>query len=246
VDRWPAEKRVQERRPKMLVKYWMKQKIATVKETDSLQRAIMLMRENQQLMLPVMNNGDLVGVITDRDVKRASASDATALEIHELAYLIARITVADVMTRDVITIPLDYTLEEAAAQLLINNISGAPVVDTTGKLVGIITQREIFLALLSLTGFGKKGIQIAVEVDDRPGSIKEVTDVVRNAGGRLVSLLTSYERVPPGHRRLYVRAWAVDRDRLPSVLEEIKQKAKLLYYVDHRENKREEFVRTET
>ncbi len=230
----------------MLVKYWMKQKIATVKETDSLQRAIMLMRENQQLMLPVMNNGDLVGVITDRDVKRASASDATALEIHELAYLIARITVADVMTRDVITIPLDYTLEEAAAQLLINNISGAPVVDTTGKLVGIITQREIFLALLSLTGFGKKGIQIAVEVDDRPGSIKEVTDVVRNAGGRLVSLLTSYERVPPGHRRLYVRAWAVDRDRLPSVLEEIKQKAKLLYYVDHRENKREEFVRTET
>ena len=166
----------------MLVKYWMKQKIATVKETDSLQRAIMLMRESQQLMLPVMNNGDLVGVITDRDVKRASASDATALEIHELAYLIARITVADVMTRDVITIPLDFTLEEAAAQLLINNISGAPVVDSGRKLVGIITQREIFLALLSLTGFGKKGIQIAVEVDDRPGSIKEVTDVVRNAG----------------------------------------------------------------
>lgn len=230
----------------MLVKYWMKQKIATVKETDSLQRAIMLMRESQQLMLPVMNNGDLVGVITDRDVKRASASDATALEIHELAYLIARITVADVMTRDVITIPLDFTLEEAAAQLLINNISGAPVVDSGRKLVGIITQREIFLALLSLTGFGKKGIQIAVEVDDRPGSIKEVTDVVRNAGGRLVSLLTSYERVPPGHRRLYVRAWAVDRDRLPSVLEEIKQKATLLYYVDHRENKREEFVKTET
>ncbi|MEW6137249.1 MAG: CBS and ACT domain-containing protein [Thermodesulfobacteriota bacterium] len=230
----------------MLVKYWMKQKIATVKETDSLQRAIMLMRESQQLMLPVMNNGDLVGVITDRDVKRASASDATALEIHELAYLIARITVADVMTRDVITIPLDFTLEEAAAQLLINNISGAPVVDTTGKLVGIITQREIFIALLSLTGFGKKGIQIAVEVDDRPGSIKEVTDIVRNAGGRLVSLLTSYERVTPGHRRLYVRAWAIDRDRLPSVLEEIKQKATLLYYVDHRENKREEFVKTET
>lgn len=228
----------------MLVKYWMKTNVAMVDETDPLQRAITVMRERLQPLIPVTYDGALVGVITDRDVKRASASDATALEIHELAYLIAKLTVRDAMTRSVITIPPDYTLEEAAAQLLINNISGAPVVDDKGKILGIISQREIFLALLSLTGFGKRGIQLAVEIEDRSGTIKEVTDVVRNHGGRLVSLLTSYDRARPGHRRLYVRAWAVDRDGMQAMVEEIKKMAVLLYLVDHRDNRREEYVQS--
>lgn len=229
----------------MLVKYWMKQNVATVDEADPLQRAITVIRERQQPLIPVTKGGRLVGVITDRDVKRASASDASVLEIHELAYLIAKLTVADAMTPGAITIPHDYTLEEAAAQLLINDISGAPVVDENGRILGIISQREIFLALLSFTGFGKRGIQLAVEVEDRSGSIKEVTDVVRSHGGRLVSLLTSYDRARPGNRRLYVRAWAVDRTSIQAMVEEIRRKAILLYLVDHRDNRREEYVQVE-
>lgn len=240
----PKIRQVLERSNEMLVKYWMKRDVTTVDEADSLQKAIIVMRETGQPLLPVLKEGNLVGVITDRDLKRASASDATALEIHELAYLISKITVGEVMTRNVITVPADYTLEEAAAQLLINNISGVPVVDEEEKIVGIISQREMFLALLSLTGFGKQGIQLAVEVEDLPGSIKEVTDLVRSRGGRLVSLLTSYERARSGRRRMYIRAWAIDRTMIQEMLDDISEKATLLYFVDHRDNKREEFLQS--
>jgi acetoin utilization protein AcuB len=233
----------------MLVKYWMKRHVTTVDEGDSLQKAIAVMRETGQPLLPVLKEGDLVGVITDRDVKRASVSDATALKIPELADLTAKITVGDVMTRSAITVPPDYTLEEAAALLLVNNISGVPVVDDEGGIVGIISQRQMFLALLSLTGFGELGIQLAVEVEDHPGSVREVTDIVRSRGGRLLSLLTSYERARSGHRRVYVRAWArawdIDRTAIPAMLEDIRNKATLLYFVDHRDNSREEYAQSE-
>jgi len=80
--------------------------------------AAKLLKENNIRGLPVMKNGKLVGVVTDRDLKRASASDANTLDIHELLFLIEKIKVKEVMTKDPITIPLDYTIEEAASVLL--------------------------------------------------------------------------------------------------------------------------------
>ncbi len=226
----------------MLVKNWMRKGVITLDVDDSMHKAVGLMREYRPPLLPVMKEGGLVGVVTDRDLKRASASDATALELHELLYLTAKIRVEDIMTKNPITIPPDYTLEEAAAKLLVNNISGMPVVDEHDKIVGIISKQEIFLALISLTGFGKRGIHLAFDVEDRPGSIKEVTDVIRDYGGRLVSLLSSYERARAGNRRLYVRAWAIDRSKVPDMLDDLRKVATLLYIIDHRDNKREEYI----
>ena len=95
-----------------------------------------------------------------------------------------------------------------------------------------------------LHGFGKRGMQLALEVEDRPGSIKDVTDVIRSYGGRLVSILTSYEKAAPGHRRLYVRAWAVEREKLPQMEADLRSKASLLYVVDHKEGTRREFIQS--
>jgi universal stress protein A len=83
---------------------------------------------------------------------------------------------------------------------------------------------------------------MAFRVEDRPGSIKEVTDVIRSHGGRLVSLLTSYDRAPQGFRNVYVRACGIDRKKLPQMHNEVKQKTQLLYFVDHRENRRVEYI----
>jgi acetoin utilization protein AcuB len=226
----------------MLVKYWMKKDVVSVNVDDSLDKAIHLMHKYKPTLLPVVKKDKLVGIVTDRDLKRASASDATALEIHELAYLISKIKVGEIMTKNVLTVPPDYTLEEAAAKLLMNDISGLPVLDDQDKIVGIISKQEIFLALISLSGFGKRGIQLAMEIQDTPGSIKEVMNIVRVYNGRLVSLLTSYERARPGFRRVYLRAWAIDREHIPGMLEALREKATLLYMVDHRDNKREEYV----
>lgn len=226
----------------MLVKYWMRKVVMSVDVKDSMQEAISVMKEYHLPLLPVVRDGKLVGVITDRDLKRASASDATTLSVHELAYLISQIKVETIMTKNPVTIALDDTLEEAASTLLKNEISGAPVVDRQGRIAGIIGQREIFGALVSLCGLEQRGVQFAFQVEDRPGSIKEVTDVIRGYGGRLVSILTSYERAPAGHRHLYVRAYNINRENMPHMIEDLKAKALMLYMVDHRENKRVEFV----
>jgi len=225
----------------MLVKNWMSKTVITIDLDESMQDATKLLKQHKISMLPVMKKGDLVGIVTDRDLKRASASNATTLEIHELLALLSNIKVKHIMTKDPITVPFDYTVEETAEVLLKNVISGVPVVDNEGKLVGTITKRDLFRVLISLTGIGTKGIQFAFQLEDRAGSIKEVTDIIRNFGGRMVSILTSYARVPKGYRKVYIRTYGIERSRLLNLKEKLRETAALLYMVDHRENKREIF-----
>ena len=226
----------------MLVKNWMSKNVITVDINDSMQDAMKHLKEHDIRMLPVMKKGKLVGIVTDRDLKKASASNATSLEIHELLYLLMKIKVKDIMTKDVITVPPDYTVEETAQVLEKNRISGVPVVDADGQLVGTITQTDLFRVLISLTGVGNGGIQFGFQVEDRPGSIKEVADVIRIYGGRMVSILTSYDDVPEGYRKVYIRMRSIERSKLKNLIQELESKAGLLYMVDHRENNREIFA----
>ena len=225
----------------MLVTNWMSKNIITVDENDSMHGAMKLLKEHDIRMLPVMKKGKLVGIVTDRDLKRASASDATTLEIHELFYLLTRIKVKNIMTKEVITVPPDFTVEETALVLQKNKISGAPVVDSKGKLVGTITQSDLFRVLISLTGVAKGGIQFGLQIEDRPGSIREVADIIRNFGGRMVSILTSYDQVPEGYRKVYIRMRNIERSKLQKLIQELESKAGLLYMVDHTENNRKIF-----
>jgi acetoin utilization protein AcuB len=143
------------------------------------------------------------------------------------------------MTKDPITLPPDYTVEETARVLLENKISGAPVLDQSGKVIGTITQTDLFKVLISLTGIGNGGIQFGFQVEDRPGSIREVADIIREFGGRMVSILTSYDRVPDGYRRVYIRMRNIERSKLQKLKERLLAKAALLYMIDHQENNRE-------
>ncbi len=225
----------------MLVTNWMSENVITVDENDSMHDAMKLLKEHDIRMLPVMKKGKLIGIVTDRDLKRASASDATTLDVYELLYLITQIKVKNIMTRDVITVPPDFTVEETAQVLQKNRISGAPVVDDSGQLVGTITQADLFKVLISLTGVGSGGIQFGFKVEDRPGSIKEVADIIRAYGGRMVSILTSYDEVPEGYRKVYIRMRNIERSELQKLIQELESKAGLLYMVDHTESNREIF-----
>lgn len=226
----------------MLVENWMNRNVVTVDAEDSMLDAIKLLKEKNIRRLPVLRKGKLVGIITDRDLKKASPSEATTLEAHELLYLTAKITVKEIMTPNPVTVPFNYTVEEAAAILLDRKISGLPVVDKDGNVVGTITQTDIFRVLISVTGFGKEAIQFAFSLEDRPGSIKEVADIIRKYKGRMASILSSFEGAPEGFRTVYIRAFDLDRERLADLKKELKGAAKLLYVIDHKENKREIFV----
>jgi acetoin utilization protein AcuB len=220
----------------------MSKNIITVHENDSMYDAIKLLKEHDIQMLPVLKKGKLIGIVTDRDLKKASASDATTLEIHELSYLLVRIKVKNIMTQKVITVPSDFTVEETAQVLQKNKISGAPVVNAEGQIVGTITKTDLFRVLISLTGVGSGGIQFGLQVEDRPGSIKEVADIIRKFGGRMVSILSSYDRVPEGYRKVYIRMRSIERPELQNLKQELESKARMLYMVDHTADNREIFA----
>ena len=225
----------------MLVRNWMSKNVVTIGVEDSMQDATALLKEHRIRMLPVVKKGVLVGIVTDRDLKRASASDATTLEIHELLYLLMKIKIKDIMTKDPIAVSQNWTIEETAAMLLENKISGVPVIDGRKSVVGVITQTDLFRVLISLTGINAGGIQFAFRLKDRPGSIKEVADVIRRFGGRMVSILSSYDKAPEGFRHVYIRMRHLDRSRMMLLQNELMAKAPLLYIIDHRENRREIF-----
>jgi acetoin utilization protein AcuB len=214
----------------------MSKNVITVDVNDSMPDATKLLKENDIRMLPVMKKGKLVGIVTDRDLKKASASDATTLEVHELLYLLTKIKVKDIMTSDVITVPPDFTVEETAQVLQKNRISSMPVVDAEERLVGVITQSDLFQVLISLTGVSSGGIQFGFQLEDKPGSIKEVADIIRSYSGRMVSILSSYDDVAKGYRKVYIRMHSIERIRLQMLIEDLRAKATLLYMVDHREN----------
>ena len=219
----------------------MTKTVITVDVKDSMQDAINSLKEYAIPMLPVMKKGNLVGIVTDRDLKSASPSNTTTLEVHELLFLISEIKVRNIMTKDPITVPSDFTVEEAAELFLRKGISGAPVVDQEGQIVGTITKNDLFRVLISLTGIGKRGIQFAFQIEDHPGIIKKMADIIRQYGGRMVSILSTYEGMPTGYRKVFIRMLGVERDKLPHLENDLRKKATLLYIVDHRENRREIF-----
>lgn len=224
----------------MLVINWMSTRLVSVDPEDSMSHAIRLIKENHIGRLPVIDKqGALVGIVSDKDLKRAGASDATALEVHELAYLLSRVKVKDIMTPNPKTVHIYDTIEEAALLMLENKISGVPVVDDEGLVVAMLTQSDIFRALIALTGVTRGGVQFALDLPDQPGSIKEAADIVRKYGGRMVSILSSYDRVAEGRRRVYFRMKNIDRSKLVQIKEDLSTVGVLLYIIDAREHTKE-------
>jgi len=224
----------------MLVKDWMSKPVITVEGDASIVDVTNLLKEHHIRHVPVVAKGKVIGIITDRDLKRVSASDANTLDLHELLYLLSRLKVKKVMTPDPVWVPEEYTVEEAANLFFEHQISGLPVINNRNELVGIITQTDLLRVMMARFGPGKRGIEFALLLEDRIGSIQEVIDVIRKYGGRLNSVIRSFEQVPDErYRRVYIRFYGIDRHKLPQLKEELKEKARLLYMVDLRENIRE-------
>lgn len=125
------------------VREWMTPDPITITVDTPLMDAHRIMTENRVRRLPVMKDGEIVGIVTLGDIRGAEPSEATSLNVWELNYLLSQTTVARVMSRPVITVPLDTSIADAAQLMLENRIAGLPVVDG-GDLVGIITESDIF------------------------------------------------------------------------------------------------------
>ena len=188
----------------MFVSDWMTKKVITVDTDDYLSEAITLMRDKNIKHLPVMKGDKLKGIISDRDIKEYTPSKATCLDIYELHYLLAKTKIRELMVTKVITTSPDTPVEEAAMVLLDRNIDCLPVLEG-GRLAGIISDRDIFHAMVDITGVRHDGHRICVTIEDRPGSIREVADIIRQHGFHLQGILTSYEGIRQGSRRVVLR-----------------------------------------
>jgi acetoin utilization protein AcuB len=213
----------------MLVKDWMSKDPITITDDTSMMKAIHLMKQNRFRRLPVLHEGRLVGIVSDRDLKEASPPKATTLDVHELYYLLAELHVKDIMTRDPVTTSPESTVEHAAQLMLENTISGLPVVDDRGTVVGILTQSDVFRAFMHITGILQGGVQFALRLEDRPGLIKEVVDLLREKGARFVSLLTSYTSAEEGYRDIYVRVKNLTPEAVEAAKKHLDARHEVLY-----------------
>ncbi len=132
-----------------LIKDWMTRDVQTITPDTTVPEAHRLMTQNNIRRLPVLDGERLVGIVTRGDVRGAEASDATSLSIWELNYLLSRLEISEVMTRKPITVSQVSTIRAAAQTMLDNKISGLPVVDNNGTVVGIITESDIFRLVVS-------------------------------------------------------------------------------------------------
>jgi acetoin utilization protein AcuB len=213
----------------MPVQNWMSKDLVTIDEDTSIMKASKVMKQNKIQHLPVLRKGRLVGIVSDRDLKEATPSKATTLDIHEMYYLLDKISVKSLMPKNLFTITPGETVEKAAAVMLKHHISALPVVDSKGALAGIITKGDIFRAFVSVSGIQQAELAMGFELEDRPGSIKQVTDVIRSHGGRIASILTAYEGAPQGFGHVFIRAKDVKDEK--TLRKELEGTNRVLYFI---------------
>ncbi len=216
----------------MLVKNWMSKDVITLTHDRSMMKAAKLLKDNDISRLPIVDeDGVLVGIVSDRDIKEASPSKATTLDMHELYYLLSEIKIKDIMSRKVLTVSVEETVEKAAVVMEENKIGGIPVVDAENKCVGIITNTDVFKVLISITGVLDGGVQVGLALSNKPGSLNGVLDYLKDNGGRVMSILTSYEPEQENMRHVFIRIHDMDKATLNKIREGLTEKFNLLYWV---------------
>ena len=174
----------------MLVGERMTRQPITASETEGIDDALKTMRDHGVRRLPVLGKkGELVGIVSDKDLLYASPSPATSLSVHELHYLLSKLAVKDVMASPVITVTEYTPLEEAARIMVDNKIGGLPVL-RDDRLVGIITETDMFKIFLEMLGARSKGVRVSLLVPQVSGVLADVTAEIARLGGNIISLGT--------------------------------------------------------
>jgi acetoin utilization protein AcuB len=162
----------------------------TVTPDATIAETLELMRQKKVRRLPVLENGKLVGIITERKLLEVSPSPATSLSVFEINYLLAKTKVGSLMTRDVYTVMPGTLLEEAARIMRDHDVGALPVLDD-GKLVGIITETDLFDAFLEIMGYRSRGTRLSVDVeDDKPGNLAEIAAIIAGQGVNIMNVAT--------------------------------------------------------
>ncbi len=199
----------------MFVKDRMTVNPVTTTETTPILEAGEIFRKNNFARLPVVKDGKLVGIITQEDILKVSPSAATTLSVWELNYVLSKLQVKEAMTKEPVSIRPDATLEEAALLMREKEIGALPVVEGE-KLVGIITESDIFDAFLDLMGLRQTGTRLTIDLEDRIGAIADLTELLKTRGVSIISLALFHRTTETGE--LVLRLDSTDTEALVEAL----------------------------
>jgi acetoin utilization protein AcuB len=195
----------------------MSRPVISVSPAMPMQEALNLMHKEKVRRLPVVaQGGKLVGIVAERDLLHASPSDATTLSVWEMNYLLSKIKVENLMTRQVVTVTADTPLEDAARIMADNRVGGLPVIRDS-ELVGMITETDLFKVFLEMLGGRESGVRAAVLVHDRPGTLAQLTKAVFEVGGNILALGT-FLGESSENREVALKVNAVEADALRAAL----------------------------
>ncbi|MGB9903791.1 MAG: CBS and ACT domain-containing protein [Desulfotomaculales bacterium] len=162
----------------MFIKDHMTPSPITISPATPILEALDIMKKQKIRQLPVVERGNLVGLVTERDLLTVSPSPATTLSVFEMNYLLSKMTVKEVMIKNPPTISPDANIEEAAVIMREHKI-GSLLVTEKNRLIGIITESDLFEALIKVLGFRRAGTRIAIEAEDRVGVLADLLNIVR-------------------------------------------------------------------
>jgi len=173
--------------------------------------------------MPVLdNNRRLVGIVTSLDLIHASPSPASSLDIYEMHYLLSKLHVENVMTKNVITVTEDLPIEEAARIMADNKISGLPVM-RGDILVGIITESDLFKIFIELFGARHRGIRLTLLLPEKKGELAKVANAITKCGGNIVSFAV-FEGEDPTNGYCTVKVSGVEKDALLAAITPVVEK----------------------
>jgi acetoin utilization protein AcuB len=203
----------------MLVKDRMSHPVITVTPEMPIQEALDMMHREHVRRFPVIQDGRMVGIVSEADLLNASPSDATSLNVWEINYLLSKITVGKVMSKKVVTVGEDTPVEEAARIMADTKIGGLPVM-RGDEVVGIITETNLFRIFLELLGAREKGIRLTAQVKNEPGGLQKLTKVISDTGANIIALGT-FMGESVGNATLVVKANCVEMDVLRKAVEPV-------------------------
>jgi len=170
----------------MFVGERMSQPVISVEPETPVHDALAMFRKEHIRRAPVVKNGKMLGIISERDLLNASPSPVTSLSVWEMNYLLSKVTVKQVMTKKVTTVDANTPIEEAARIMADTKIGGMPVM-RSGKLVGIITETDLFKVFLELMGARTKALRVTALIEDKAGQLAKVTKAIADAGGNFLA-----------------------------------------------------------
>lgn len=170
----------------MFVGERMSRPVISVSPDSPINDVLAMFKKEHIRRAPVMKNAKLVGLVTETDLLNASPSPVSTLSIWEMHYLISKVKVKDVMSKKVITVNADTPIEEAARIMADKKIGGVPVL-SEGKVVGIITETDLFKIFLELMGARQKALRVTATIADKPGQLEKLTKAIAHNGGNFIS-----------------------------------------------------------